>query len=348
MIPMTCPVRSSRWRGRDACGALLLTGFAKTMKITRQKRLTKYFFNKVSDEWYERTYDPANQYLKFPSNRVRMGVALGEIEKLGLKGKMLDVGCGTGHLVFELLKRGHEAVGIDIAEKMIEQAKVHLKKSKIKANPEEVFIASDLAAFTPPAKNMYTAITALGLLEYLDTDGELFELLAKNTARGGYAFVECRNKFFNLFSSNRYTLALAKEGELAKLLQELEEVEQYSPLPVGKIPAVQSRVSRSTAEFLAQASKSGKWFAKGTRSYSKYPAGMVRRQHTPEALAASAIKHGFKLEHVVYWHAHAYPPRYEKYFPRIYNRLAVMMGPLGCTPLGAWLCSSFLAVLKKK
>jgi len=92
------------------------------MKITKQKRLTKYFFNKVSDEWFERTYDPANEYLKFPSNRVRMGVALGEIERMGLRGKMLDVGCGTGHLVFELLRKGHKAVGIDIAEKMIEQA----------------------------------------------------------------------------------------------------------------------------------------------------------------------------------------------------------------------------------
>lgn len=318
------------------------------MKVTKQKKLTKYFFNKVSDEWYERTYDPANEYLKFPSNRVRMSVALGEVEKLGLEGKMLDVGCGTGHLVFELLRKGHQAVGIDIAEKMIEQAKVHLRKSKIKADPDKVFTASDLASFTPPSKNMYTAITALGLLEYLDTDGELFELLTKNIAPGGYAFVECRNKFFNLFSANRYTLALAKEGELAKLLQELEEVERYSPLAVEKIPVVQSRVSRSIAEFLAQASRSGKWFEKGIRSYSKYPAGMVRRQHTPKALAASAAKRGFSLEHVVYWHAHAYPPRYEKNFPKIYNRLSVLMGPLGHTPLGAWFCSSFLAVLKKK
>ena len=75
---------------------------------------------------------------------------------------------------------------------------------------------------------------------------------------------------------------------------------------------------------------------------------MVRRQHTPSALAASAQRRGFKLEHVVYWHAHAYPPRYEKHFPKIYNRLSVLMSPLGYTPLGAWFCSSFLAVLKNK
>ena len=75
---------------------------------------------------------------------------------------------------------------------------------------------------------------------------------------------------------------------------------------------------------------------------------MIRRQHTPAVLEASARRYGFRLRHAVYWHAHPYPPRYEAEFPRIYNKLSILMAPLGYTPLGAWLCSSFLAVLKRQ
>jgi hypothetical protein len=75
---------------------------------------------------------------------------------------------------------------------------------------------------------------------------------------------------------------------------------------------------------------------------------MVRRQHTPQDVAASGEKFGFGLEHVVYWHSHPYPPTLEHHFPAVYNKLSYLMGPLGRTAVGAWMCSSFIAVLKKR
>jgi hypothetical protein len=81
--------------------------------------------------------------------------------------------------------------------------------------------------------------------------------------------------------------------------------------------------------------------------YSRYPGKMVRRQHTPQEIERVALRYGFRVKHVVYWHAHPYPPSYEKKFPRVYNRIAYLMNPLGETSLGAWMCSSFVAVLER-
>ena len=317
------------------------------MKVSRQKRLTREFFDAVSAEWFERTYDPRREYRKFPSNRVRMEVALGEIGRFGARGPVLDVGCGTGELVIALLKQKRRTVGIDVSGRMIDIARRNLTRSRISADPAKTFIASDLDQFRPAGRAVFRAATALGLLEYLETDGALFAFLRRVLARRGLAFVECRNKFFNLFSQNRYTADLARRKGFAELLAEFVGADRFSRLPASAIPPIYAGVLRRTSAFLARAAHDRAWLDTRVPAYSAYPQKMVRRQHTPGQLARSADRFGFKLRYVVYWHAHPFPPSYEKRFPRIFNRLAVLMGPLGHTPLGAWLCSSFLAVLER-
>lgn len=312
--------------------------------MSYQKKLTKDFFNKVAEEWFYRTYDPKGTFFQFPGNRVRMEVVLGEIEKLGLGGRMLDVGCGAGQLVIELLKKGNGAVGIDIAGEMIARAKVNLLHSKISADPGTTFYCVDLAHFKSPKK--YDAVTALGLLEYLERDSELFSMLNKIVMKGGYVFAECRNRFFNLFSMNDYTPKILPE--LPKLIKELKEAEKYSPIPAEKAPLIQAKVTKEITKFLNEALKKKEWFAKNTPVYSGYPKKMVRRQHTPQELEKTARKFGFGLEYVIYWHLHPYPPFYEKKFPRIFNKMSYLTAPLGRTIVGAYMSSSFIGILRKR
>ena len=145
--------------------------------ITKQKEVTKVFFNQVSGEWFERTYDPKGDYLKFPVNKLRKDVALLEIDNLKIKkgSKSLDIGCGTGQMVIDLLKRGYEARGIDIASKMIDEANKNLKQLGMSVGYNDVFNTSDLSDVKGDKK--YDFVTGLGLLEYLDTDKELFSVL---------------------------------------------------------------------------------------------------------------------------------------------------------------------------
>jgi len=314
------------------------------MKSTKQKKITKDFFNQVSGEWFGRTYDPAGKYLTFPGNKVRMEVALEEISRLGINGRTLDIGCGEGQLVIELLKKGMDAEGIDIAEDMIRGAKDNLKKSKVKKNSNEVFKAIDLDRFK--ASKQYDIATGLGLLEYLDSDKEFFSMVTPVVRKGGYVLAECRNKFFNLFSANQYTVKL--KNELPELIKEFNDSAKYSSLPSEKIPMTQLIVSSEISKFLSAVLKNKEWFSGKAPQYTDYPKKMVRRQHTPQEIEASAKKYGFQLEHVVYWHTHPFPPAYGKDFPRIFNKISYLMNPLGRTPLGAWMCSSFIAVFRKR
>jgi len=83
------------------------------------------------------------------------------------------------------------------------------------------------------------------------------------------------------------------------------------------------------------------------RLLKEFPTKMIRRQHTPEELESVLKKASLKLKYVVYYHCHPYLPRYEKLFPIIFNKIALIMQPLGYTPLGATICSAFVAVIEK-
>ena len=314
------------------------------MRTSKQKKLTKQFFNAVADEWYDRTYNPSGDFVKFPSNKVRMEVVLKEIVKLGLQGNVLDIGCGAGQLVIELLKKGYDASGIDIADEMIARAEENLKKSKLKIQKRGIFKTADLAEFRSAKK--YKIATALGLLEYLKSDAELFSVLDKVTEKGGYVLAECRNKFFNLFSMNEYTLGVM--NEIPELLRRFGEVQKYSAESDDQIPFIEAKVSKAIAAFLSKATKNISLLSTDVPNYSRYPQKMIRRQHTPQEIEASAKKFGFELLYVIYWHVHPYAPAYEKKFPRIYNKMSYLMTPLGRTSLGAYRCSSFSGVFKKK
>jgi len=314
------------------------------MSSNKKEKITKKFFDDIGDEWLERTYDPLEKYQKFPSNKARMEVALGEISRLKLKGKMLDLGCGNGQLVVELLKRRNIVSGIDISDKMIGLAKKYLTKSKIGKNPDEVFRVMSLSDV--PRDNVYDAVTALGFLEYQDGDQELFSLLRKIVRKNGYAFVGARNKLFNLFSLNNHTSSI--KNELNILIKELANTEKYSRVTNDKIPHIQAKVSSEMNTFLYKAHKDKNWLSRNTPSYRKFPTKLVLRQHSPKDLEAVSKRFGFKMEYVVYYHPHPYPPVYEKAFPRIYNKTSSLMAPLGHTSIGGWMCSGFVAVLRKK
>lgn len=313
-------------------------------KITTQKRVTKEFFNQVSSEWFERTYDPKGDYLKFPVNKLRKDVTLLEIDNLKIKkgSKSLDIGCGTGQMVLDLLRRGYKASGVDIATGMIDEANKNIKQLDIETNQSSnIFSVSDLSDIKNDEE--YDFVTGLGLLEYLETDKELFSVLKNITKDNGYVLVECRNKFFNLFTGNDYTLNILKNNKGSRLLKDFIDAQRFSP---NKITDVQKKLGDIYIK-IANALKDIK-YKDNKKTYSKYPKLMNRRQHSPQELEASAKKYGFSLEYIVYYHLHPFPPVYERDFPQVYNLISDLMTPLGRTFIGAATASAFIAILKKK
>ena len=64
----------------------------------------------------------------------------------------------------------------------------------------------------------YDVITAIGLIEYLEDRSKFFRDIHKQLAKNGTAFIESRNRLFNVFSANEYTKCT---DDLDKLIDEI-------------------------------------------------------------------------------------------------------------------------------
>lgn len=302
--------------------------------MSEQKELTKSFFNEVAKDWFEKSYDQKAEFLSFPTGKVRRDITLKEIEHLGCGKKAIDLGCGTGQLVVELREKGFDAFGVDVSENMIVEARKLLPKDADK----KVFSVKDFEE----VEGKFDVVTAMGLLEYLEYDYLFFKKVESLLNAGGWAFVECRNRLFNVASGNNYTVAAARLGDLSDLLRQLERVEKYSPVSLENIEMIQKDVFGRIAREMDGVFESCKPVAK------EFPCKMSRSQHTPEELERVLGRVGLELKYVVYYHCHPFLPRYEELFPWVFNKTAFLMQPFGYTVLGSTLCSGFVAVIRRK
>ncbi len=100
-----------------------------------------------------------------------IGALLPELEKHGLKkGRLLDIGCGTGRAFEPMLERGWEIVGCDVSPAMIEEA----RRKYGDAVPLEVADFREL-----PTLGEFDLVWALNdVVNYLVEDGDLERALA--------------------------------------------------------------------------------------------------------------------------------------------------------------------------
>ena len=102
---------------------------------------------------------------------------------------ILDIGCGAGILMKEMLQRGHNVVGLDISLEMIREAK---KNTAGFPSERKKFIQGDLGNISFESKT-FDFIICVGVLEYQANDkigiGEISRILKK----GGFAVITVPN-----------------------------------------------------------------------------------------------------------------------------------------------------------
>lgn len=113
-------------------------------------------------------------------------VLLPELEKHGLrKGRVLDVGCGTGRAFEPMLRRGWEIVGCDLTPAMLEEA-------RRKFGDQIPLVAADIREL--PVFGEFDLVWALNdVINYLVDDGDLERALTgmhANLAPGGLALFD--------------------------------------------------------------------------------------------------------------------------------------------------------------
>jgi len=109
----------------------------------------------------------------------------------GIAGKrIVDVGCGGGILSEALAARGAEVTGIDLAEKSLKVARLHLLESGRKVDYQHKAVEA-LAAEQPAS---FDVVTCMEMLEHVPSPVQVIESCAALTRPGGWVFFSTLNR----------------------------------------------------------------------------------------------------------------------------------------------------------
>lgn len=123
--------------------------------------------------------------------------------------KILDVGCGGGLLSEGMAKRGAEVTGIDLSEKPLGVAKLHLLESGVQVNYQKIAV-EDLAQ---EQAGQFDVVTCLEMLEHVPNPSSVIQACARLVKPGGDVFLSTLNR-----NPKSYLLAIIGAEYLLKML----------------------------------------------------------------------------------------------------------------------------------
>jgi len=276
------------------------------MNYTDQQKQTKDFFERYSQQW---SLNAKNNYEDFVNViQIRNQYVEQMCEKfLSKDDKILDVGCGTGDLVISLVKTGYDAIGIDFASNMIEEARSDAKNAKIS---QDRFIKSSIFDFN--SDRNFHLISANGLIEYV-SECEFLEFLKKAynlLNKNGILVFESRNRLFNCFSFNKYTLAEKQLGELENLLEECILFNE-----------IKDKKALLESNFTPRISKNLQHHEQTTSKHANIEVD-TRYQYTPFQIINTLRDNNFEVLDIFPAHIHAISPSAKDKHPEIHTKLS--------------------------
>ena len=164
-------------------------------------------FNQLAHRWWDRQgeFRPLHEI-----NPLRLGWIDAH---LGLSGKsVLDVGCGGGILSEAMAQRGARVTGIDLSDKALKVAELHLLESRLPVRYEKAVVEDFAAAHA----SEFDAVTCMELLEHVPQPASMVAACARLVRPGGQVFFSTinRNPKAYLFAviGAEYVLKLLPKG----------------------------------------------------------------------------------------------------------------------------------------
>ena len=142
-------------------------------------------FSELAHRWW----DPESEFKPLHDiNPLRLDWIDREVGLVGKK--VLDVGCGGGILAESMATRGALVTGIDLSDKALSVARLHLLESGQKVDYRKIS-AEELAAGMPDA---FDIVTCLEMLEHVPDPASTVRACARLVRPGGRVFFSTINR----------------------------------------------------------------------------------------------------------------------------------------------------------
>lgn len=161
-------------------------------------------FDSVASGWWdpEGPFRPLHDLnparLKFVKDRAELKDA-----------KVVDVGCGGGILSEAMAEQGANVTGIDVAERVLAIAGLHLHESGLDVDYRRITV-EDLAAEAP---GEYDIVTCMEMLEHVPDPPSVIESVAALMKPGGHGFFSTLNR-----TPLAFALGIVGAEHIARLL----------------------------------------------------------------------------------------------------------------------------------
>jgi 2-polyprenyl-6-hydroxyphenyl methylase / 3-demethylubiquinone-9 3-methyltransferase len=142
-------------------------------------------FSELAHRWW----DPESEFR--PLHEINP-LRLGYIDSIAaLRGKnVLDVGCGGGILAEAMAARGARVTGIDLADKPLKVAQLHLLESKL----DVVYRNIAVEALAEEMPHSFDVVTCMEMLEHVPDPASAIRACAALLKPGGHAFFATLNR----------------------------------------------------------------------------------------------------------------------------------------------------------
>ena len=142
-------------------------------------------FSALANRWW----DPQSEFR--PLHEINP-LRLDYIDRIAaINGKaVLDVGCGGGILAEAMAARGAQVTGIDLADKPLQVAQLHLLESGLNVSYRRIAV-EDLAQEAP---HSFDVVTCMEMLEHVPDPASTVRACARLLKPGGHAFFATLNR----------------------------------------------------------------------------------------------------------------------------------------------------------
>ncbi|SDH35859.1 bifunctional 2-polyprenyl-6-hydroxyphenol methylase/3-demethylubiquinol 3-O-methyltransferase UbiG [Propionivibrio dicarboxylicus] len=142
-------------------------------------------FSELAHRWW----DPTSEFR--PLHEINP-LRLEWIEQIaGLAGKtVLDIGCGGGILSESMAARGADVTGIDLSDKALAVAKLHLLESGRRVD----YRKESAEAHAAEAPERYDVVTCMEMLEHVPDPASIVAACAQLVKPGGHVFFSTLNR----------------------------------------------------------------------------------------------------------------------------------------------------------